>query len=132
VRALASGTVQLLGFVSDAELQQAYADSDLAVAPLRFGAGVKGKVIEAMAKAVPVATTSFGAQGIDDPGARLFLGDTPKDLAEAIVLALGDRGEAQKRSSSALDFIADHYSENAMRAIFARLTERQSPGAPRR
>ncbi|MEY4850449.1 MAG: hypothetical protein RLZZ331_1453 [Pseudomonadota bacterium] len=132
VRALASGTVQLLGFVSDAELQKAYADSDLAVAPLRFGAGVKGKVIEAMAKAVPVATTSFGAQGIDDPGARLFLGDTPKDLAEAIVLALGDRGEAQKRSSSALDFIADHYSENAMRAIFARLTERQSPGAPRR
>ena len=128
VSTLAGDAVRILGFVSDAELEQAYVVSDLAVAPLRFGAGVKGKVIEAMAKAVPVATTSIGAQGIDDADARLFVGDTPQDLANAIILALQDRGEAQKRSRSAIDFIAQNYSEDAMRAVFERLIKRKTPG----
>lgn len=119
---LGDGAIQVLGFVSDAELDECYNKTDLVIAPLRFGAGVKGKVIEAMMKAVPVATTSFGAQGIDLPELTMFLGETETQLAEAIIHALSDRSEAQQRSTAALEFIKTSYSESVMRDIFIRFT----------
>jgi glycosyltransferase involved in cell wall biosynthesis len=94
------------------------------IAPLRFGAGVKGKVIEAMAKAVPVATTSVGAQGIDGADGRLFLGDDPQALANAVFEALNNRAEAQRRCKAALDFIASDYSEAMIRNLFNRIAVR--------
>ncbi len=118
VLALASRHIRILGFVSDAELASRYESADVAVAPLRFGAGVKGKVIEAMAKAVPVATTSIGGQGIDDAPGRLFLGDDPQALADAVIAALTNRDEAKRRCASALDFIASDYSEAMIRNLF--------------
>lgn len=56
------------GFVSDERLNELYNQVRLVVVPLRYGAGIKGKVIEAMAKGVPVVTTDVGAEGIDCPG----------------------------------------------------------------
>ena len=122
VVALTNDKVEVLGFVSDAELAALYAAADLAIAPLRFGAGVKGKVIEAMAKGVPVATTSVGAQGICDPSRTLFVGDSPIDLADAVLQALDDRNEAHRRRCHALEFIAEHYAESNITALFDRLS----------
>ncbi|WP_176212403.1 glycosyltransferase [Metallibacterium scheffleri] len=65
VRALQDERVEVTGFVTDAELAQRYAHARVAVAPLRFGGGIKGKVIEAMRHGVPCVTTSAGAQGLD-------------------------------------------------------------------
>ena len=50
------------GYVSDAALGELYDRARVVVAPLRFGAGVKGKVVEAMRLGVPVVTTEVGAQ----------------------------------------------------------------------
>jgi GT2 family glycosyltransferase/SAM-dependent methyltransferase len=123
VMELAGSAVRVRGFISDAELERAYRDSDVVVAPLRFGAGVKGKVIEAMSQAVPVATTSFGAQGISEPEQKLFLGDDVQGLARAVIEALEDRSEAMRRAGNALDFVQDQYSEGAVRDLLLRLTE---------
>ena len=55
------------------------------VAPLRFGAGIKGKVGEAMAHGLPVVTTSIGAEGFGlTHGLDVMIGDDPKSFAEAI------------------------------------------------
>jgi GT2 family glycosyltransferase/ubiquinone/menaquinone biosynthesis C-methylase UbiE len=121
VVALASNSVRVRGFISDPELEQAYRGADLVVAPLRFGAGVKGKVIEAMSQTVPVATTSFGAQGISEPHEKLFLGDDATGFAQAVIAALQNRGEAMRRAGNALNFVQAKYSEEAVRDLLLRL-----------
>ncbi|UXC89783.1 glycosyltransferase [Sphingobium sp. RSMS] len=121
VLALAGAGVNVLGYVSDEHLEQLYAAAGLAVAPLRYGAGVKGKVIEAMASGVPMATTSIGAQGIDVGDRALFLGDSPAELARAITEGLQNRDEATRRTHAGLQFIKDHYSSKALKDMFAQL-----------
>jgi len=118
---LASHRVTILGRVSDEKLFELYDECSVAVAPLRYGAGVKGKVIEAMALGVPVATTTTGAQGIEPSDQALFIGDTAETLAEEIVRALADREQAVRRAERALDFIKHHYGRSAMSDLFRRL-----------
>ena len=56
--------IVIKGFVSDEELERLYATCRVVVVPLRYGAGVKGKVLEALYNGAPVITTSIGAEGI--------------------------------------------------------------------
>ncbi len=55
--------VRLLGFVAD--LEDVYRRSRLCIAPLTFGSGMKVKVLDAMARGIPVVTTPTGAESID-------------------------------------------------------------------
>ena len=52
------------GFVSDDELKELYRNCRLVVVPLRFGAGVKGKVVESIYYQCPTLTTPIGAEGL--------------------------------------------------------------------
>lgn len=74
------------GFVSDEELERLYKSCRLAVVPLRYGAGVKGKVIEAVYHGVPVVTTEVGAEGIPeaDKVMRITGGSDKKDALSRI------------------------------------------------
>ncbi|WP_324136803.1 glycosyltransferase [Bradyrhizobium sp.] len=121
---LSSDQVSVLGLVSDERLEELYRQSALAVAPLLHGAGVKGKVIEAMGLAVPVATTSVGAQGIAAAKELMFVGDSPDELAEAVVLALKDRTEAQRRARAAVEFIREYYGRESLMKLFDQLTRK--------
>jgi glycosyltransferase involved in cell wall biosynthesis len=61
------------------------------VAPLRYGAGMKGKIGQALAHGLPVITTSVGAQGfglVHEHDA--LLAETPEEFAEAIERLLSD------------------------------------------
>jgi glycosyltransferase involved in cell wall biosynthesis len=52
------------------------------VAPLRFGAGSKKKILDAMASGVPVVTTSVGAEGMGfRDGVDIMIADTPREFA---------------------------------------------------
>lgn len=86
--------VELTGFVDS--LEPWYAEASVFVAPLCSGAGVKFKTIDAMLRAVPVVTTSVGAEGIE--ASELFgaLTDDPATFADAVigVLQLPEAGEA--------------------------------------
>ena len=77
------------GFVPD--LSSVYSEACAVVAPLRFGAGMKGKVCEAMAAGVPVVTTSVGAEGIRARRDHdLLVADGPDAFARAVVSLLTD------------------------------------------
>ena len=81
--------VDLIGYVP--ETAPHLLQSRVSVAPLRFGAGVKGKVGEAVACGVPVVTTSIGAQGMPFiPGREILVGDSPKEFANAVIALLED------------------------------------------
>ncbi len=113
ILALAQPGVDVLGFVSDERLLELYREADIAVAPLRYGAGVKGKVIEAMARGLPVVTTDVGAQGLEKGSEFLFVGNDAEDLAGQVALA-ADHVSGQERALKALDFIEENYSTKAM------------------
>lgn len=89
VRSLERPFVEVAGWVEDVEAVLHAAR--LMVAPLRFGAGMKGKVTQSLALGLPVATTSIGAEGLEtgeDSG--LLVAEDPVELAEKIVAAYTD------------------------------------------
>lgn len=123
VIALENANVTVTGFVTDAELERFYDDTTLAIAPLRYGAGVKGKVIEALAKGVPLVTTPTGAQGLIGPDEILFQAGNAAEFAACVVTALTDRELTAKRTASGADYIRRHYSFEALQAMFRVLVE---------
>src|SRR5690606_4514163 len=73
--------VTVLGYVPD--LEPHLDRAAVAIAPLRFGAGMKGKVTDAMAAGLPVVTTTIGAQGLDLVGGRhAWIADDADAFAE--------------------------------------------------
>jgi glycosyltransferase involved in cell wall biosynthesis len=110
---LESEDVQVLGFVSDKKLRSLYREANAVIAPLRFGAGVKGKVVEAMAHGVPVATTRVGAQGLAGAGDYLFLGDTAEEFAAALRAAV-DSEVGKVKAKAGIEYVRTHYSRAAM------------------
>jgi GT2 family glycosyltransferase len=119
VQVLASQNIRVLGQVSDSQLEALYSTVGIAVVPLRFGAGVKGKVIEAFANGVPVVSTTVGMQGINCSQNIAFVADEPDDFAEQIRLAASDRRLAQKKARNALDFVERNYSAASIRDILS-------------
>jgi glycosyltransferase involved in cell wall biosynthesis len=67
------------------------------VAPVRFGTGMRGKVLEALAMARPLVTTSLGAEGLGaTPGEHLVVADDTAAFAAAIRALLDDPGRAAR------------------------------------
>jgi len=129
---LESQDVTILGFVSDEDLAGLYLEAALVIAPLRYGAGVKGKVIEAMAYGVPVVTTSIGAQGIPGFEAMLYVADTGQNFAEAVKFALLNRSDGVRRAKEALAFVVENYSRKAIGATLAGAISATAEGVFRR
>jgi sugar transferase (PEP-CTERM/EpsH1 system associated) len=76
--------VTVTGYVEDPRTY--LTSAAVVVAPLRHGAGLQNKILEAMALARPVVTTSLGAEGIDaEDGTHLFVADDSENFAERVV-----------------------------------------------
>jgi glycosyltransferase involved in cell wall biosynthesis len=89
--------IDIRGFVD--ELEPVIDGARLMVAPLRFGAGVKGKVGQALAHGLPVVTTTIGAEGLGLTHMQdVLLSDDPAELADLVVRAYGDRDLWQRLS----------------------------------
>ena len=101
---LESKNIHVLGFVTDEELDKIYSQVKIMVAPLRYGAGIKGKVIEAMSKGVPVMTTDIGAEGIDNTA--LAVDNTFESLSELY----HNNKKLENLSKLEIEFIKNNYS----------------------
>jgi O-antigen biosynthesis protein len=91
ILALRSERVRVTGYVRDVSMY--FQDSRLFVAPLRFGAGMKGKIGQALQYALPVVTTPVGAEGLglrDGENAAIAEAE-PEAFAAAIVALYGDK-----------------------------------------
>jgi O-antigen biosynthesis protein len=89
VRALAGRDVEVTGYVPDPAA--ALAAARVFAAPLRFGAGVKGKIVYALAHGIPVVTTPVGAEGIFEAADYGPVASTAAELAAEIVRVHEDR-----------------------------------------
>ena len=89
VQELASPLVDVAGWVED--LEPLLERSRLMVAPLRFGAGLKGKVTQCLAAGLPVVTTSIGAEGLDvKDDKNILIADNADEIADRIIRAYRD------------------------------------------
>ena len=101
--------VTCLDFVED--VSSFYESVDVVVAPIRYGGGIKIKVLEAMACGKPVVTTSVGAEGIMENGECAFLvADDPAAFAEAVVALLSDKGRCDLLGEQARQVIERRFS----------------------
>lgn len=91
VSALAGDGVVVLGFVPD--LQPLLDSARISVAPLRFGAGLKGKVATTLQAGLPTVATRIATEGVPlQDGREVLIADTAEELAEAVVRLYGDDG----------------------------------------
>lgn len=110
VQALASDNLIIEGFVSDEQLEWFYRTSRISLVPLRYGAGIKGKVIEAMKFGTPVVTTPTGAEGI--PGAEQVMAveSEAKAIAMRIAEIYEDAETLTAMSQGGISYIRENYS----------------------
>ncbi|QNN71589.1 glycosyltransferase [Thermomonas carbonis] len=120
VVALASERVEVTGFVDDDELQRRYRSARVAVAPLRYGGGMKGKVVEAMRFGLPCVTTPIGKQGLEDVDDWLAAHQDPDAFADAVFRLLEDDAAWQHASVSSQAHARRHFSSEAMWQVVGR------------
>jgi glycosyltransferase involved in cell wall biosynthesis len=95
--------VEIVGFVED--LEAFLARRRVNVAPLRYGAGVKGKVAAALANGVPTVCTPMAAEGMQLViGSDVVVGDSPHELAERCIELLTDDRRWQAVSDAGLAY----------------------------
>ncbi|MEN5059261.1 glycosyltransferase [Luteimonas sp. TWI1416] len=126
VLALAGSHVEVTGFVSDDELTKRYASAHVAVVPLRFGAGVKGKVVEAMQQGVPIVTTPVGAQGLDGLERVASILDEPEAIAAQLVSLMADDTLWIRRSRDAAAYCRARFSREALGRALASAFAREA------
>ncbi|MFL9584545.1 glycosyltransferase [Stenotrophomonas sp. AB1(2024)] len=94
----------------------------IAVAPLRFGAGVKGKVNLSMAHGQPVVATTCGVEGMHlRDGEDVLVADDAEAFAAAVVRLYRDEALWQRLSTAGLHNVADHFSLDAARGTVRRV-----------
>ena len=121
VRALAAQPgVQVHGHVPD--IDPYMADCRVAVAPLRYGAGVKGKVNLSMAHGQPVVATHAAVEGMHlrDGEDVLVAGDAAA-FADAVVRLYTDQALWERLSRGGIDNVARHFSLDAARETVRRV-----------
>lgn len=111
IKALENDNIKVRGFVSDEELADYYAKCKISVVPLRYGAGIKGKVVEALKFGIPVVTTSTGAEGIVDADDILCVEDEPIKLAKRIIELYKNEDELKSMSTKSTNYIRTYFSE---------------------
>ncbi|MDO5416883.1 MAG: glycosyltransferase [Lachnospiraceae bacterium] len=114
IRSLHQKGVEIKGFISEEELQRLYDKCRLVVVPLRYGAGVKGKVIEALYHGVPVVTTSVGAEGIARSREIMDIVDGKEEFKEHVLSLYEDCERLRNMSRKAQEYVKRYFCEDAV------------------
>jgi GT2 family glycosyltransferase len=121
IASLASSDIIIKGFVTDEELNRLYDSVRLAVIPLRFGGGLKGKTAEALSKALPIVSTSFGTEGLEKIEAIAPMYDTADAFADAVTALYTDTGKLEELSSAAATYSQQYFTKRSAAAFFKNL-----------
>ena len=118
VRDLASDRIHVLGFVDD--IAKEFAEVSMLVAPLRLGAGIKVKVLEAMGCGLPVLTNHIGIEGIPAINGESYIHcETAEEYQKAIIRLLDHPEEARRIGVNAEKFIDEFYNMEQAVKMFA-------------
>lgn len=119
IKALNSKDIIVKGYVSEDELRQIYNSCKMVVVPLRYGAGVKGKVVEALYYGLPMVSTTVGVEGITGIENIVSVTDDAKAFAENILFSYEDNEYLEKSVDVYQDFVKEKFSIDAVWNIVA-------------
>jgi glycosyltransferase involved in cell wall biosynthesis len=109
LRLLEAENVQIVGRVPD--LRPYLADASVFISPLRMGAGIKNKMLEAMAMGKAIVATPLSADGIDVlPDENVLLGNTAAELAAQTVRLLNDSSLRADMETANRALVEEQYS----------------------
>ncbi|WP_409344197.1 glycosyltransferase [Paenibacillus sp. MBLB4367] len=117
IQELSSDRVIVTGFVSDVELLKYYNHCRLVVVPLRFGAGVKGKVVEAMANGVPLITTSIGAEGLQESERVVNIANDENEFSEEVLSLYTNQEKWEEFSKKSFEYIKNNFSRKSAKDL---------------
>lgn len=106
---LALDNIIIEGFVSDEDLEKLYRKCRISIVPLRFGAGVKGKVVEAAYYQIPLVTTSIGAEGLPLKDQAMLVEDNGDKMAKLICDLYQDYNQLKIMSDRGKRFIENNF-----------------------
>ena len=88
--------------------------AEVGVAPLRIGAGMQNKLVQAMAAGLPVVATPIANEGIAaTPDLHLWLRDEPRAFADAVITLLRDRSTRERLGAAARSYVERHWTWEA-------------------
>ena len=116
LEAYAPAGVRMLGYVPD--VGPLFARCRVFVAPLRFGAGMKGKIGDALSYGLPVVTTGVGAEGMSlRDGEEALLADAAADFARAVIRLYRDEGLWRRLADKGYAHAERHFSPRVVAQI---------------
>lgn len=115
IRALHGEAVEIAGSVSDAQLMAHYDSAMVSVVPLRWGGGIKGKVVESLQYGVPLVTTSVGADGLPLVDGVLRVADDAVSFAGQVLALLGSAPAWKAQSGAMQAYARRFFSQTALR-----------------
>nr|WP_315468563.1 glycosyltransferase family 4 protein [uncultured Undibacterium sp.] len=105
------------GWAEDA--QQVMAEARVCLAPLRFGAGIKGKLADAMACGTPSVTTSIGAESMHgDLAWGGVIADQLDDFVDAAILLVSDEAQWQLAQQRGQQILLEHFDRQSAELDF--------------
>jgi GT2 family glycosyltransferase len=112
LKARATEQIQFTGFVTD--IAPLFDNIKLSIAPLRYGAGVKGKINSSMSYGVPAVVTSMAAEGMNlIHGKDILIAEKAEDFAREILRLYADETLWQTLSEAGKENIETHFSFSA-------------------
>jgi GT2 family glycosyltransferase/glycosyltransferase involved in cell wall biosynthesis len=120
IKSLLGSGIAVLGWVPDTA---PYLDSArVSIAPLRVGAGMKGKVGEALSRGLPVVTTSIGAEGMGlQNGKNVIIADDPVTFARAVVRLYQDQVMWEHMADAGRELVEQKYGTSSVMHLLRNL-----------
>jgi len=123
--AAADPSIVVTGHVED--LTECYRHAEVFVAPIRFGGGMKTKIVEAMAFGLPVVGSASALEGIPAAdGEHALIRDSPQEFAEAVVTLLRDAALRAKIADSARGLVEERFGNSALRSGLRRILDAEA------
>lgn len=119
---LAGDGVRFVGHVPD--VRPLFSAARLSVAPLRYGAGIKGKISSSIGFGVPVVTTTIGAEGMElGNGEHVLIEDRPEAFADAVVALYSDEALWARLVEGGLRSVTSQFAVERAEATLARVLD---------
>lgn len=114
VKKCAGNGIEIKGFVKD--IEEVFRTYRVTIAPLRYGAGMKGKVVSSMCYGIPGVITPIAAEGIGaENGEQLVIADTAEDFAAGMISLYTNTDMWNAMSQSGLEHARQHLSCDTVR-----------------
>jgi len=120
IKLLKSKNIIVTGFVDD--ISGFILNSCVYVSPLLSGAGLKNKILEAMALRIPIVSTSISLHGINvEHNKHIFVKDNPTDFAKSVSFLLDDEKLRNKLIINSYDLILKEYTWEHVYSLYNKI-----------